>query len=231
MTLLQFANVDANYGAAKILHDVCFSIDAGERVALLGRNGVGKTTVLNALCGVATVTRGEIRFGGRSWTAPNAYDPARSGLGICPQGRRIVPSLTVEENLMLGATADRKGPWNVGAVFDLFPVLHERRTVRGTSLSGGQQQMLALGRALMSNPDLLILDEPSEGLAPVIIDDVARLLRDLGDRGTGIFLIEQNINLIRTVCDRCYVLSKGQVVQSGNLRDWTKKELQQHILV
>lgn len=231
MSLLEFIEVDAHYGPAKILHGVTLAIGPGERVALLGRNGVGKTTVVNTLCGVASMRRGEIRFAGKSHTNLNAYDPPRSGLAICPQGRRIVPSLTVEENLLLGSTARRKGRWTLDAVYNLFPALKERRRNVGTSLSGGQQQMLAIARALMANPDLLILDEPSEGLAPVIIDGLGDLLRDLSAAGTGIFLIEQNIKLIRTVCDRCYVLSKGQVVQEGSLKDWTKEELQKHILV
>jgi branched-chain amino acid transport system ATP-binding protein len=231
MTLLEFSHVDAYYGAARILNDVSFAVEKGERVALLGRNGVGKTTVVNALCGIAALGKGEIRFAGRSYVRLNAYDPARSGLAICPQGRRIVPSLTVEENLILGSTAERKGQWTLERIYALFPILKERRRQIGTSLSGGQQQMLAIGRALMANPDLLILDEPSEGLAPVIIDGLAEQFRALAEGGTAIFLIEQNINLIRSVCQRCYILSKGQVVQSGSLKDWSKEELQRHILV
>lgn len=231
MSLLAFKEIDAYYGFAKILHGVSFEINKGERVALLGRNGVGKTTVANALYGVARIGTGEVEFAGRSRTSVNSYDATRAGIAICPQGRKILAGLTVEENLLLGATADRAGPWSLQKVYELFPVLKERRRVGGTSLSGGQQQMIAIGRALMANPDLLVLDEPSEGLAPVIIDDLATLFRGLADNGTSILLIEQNISLVQRVCERCYVLSKGRVVDSGILKDWNKEQLQQHIMV
>jgi branched-chain amino acid transport system ATP-binding protein len=231
VSLLAFRKIDAYYGFAKILHGVSFEVEAGERVALLGRNGVGKTTIVNTLYGIARIGSGEIVLAGRARTSVNSYDAARAGIAICPQGRRILAGLTVEENLLLGATADRQGPWSLDKVYELFPALKERRRVGGTSLSGGQQQMIAIGRALMANPDLLVLDEPSEGLAPVIVDDLAILFRSLAEKGTSILLIEQNISLVQRVCERCCVLSKGQVVDSGVLANWSKEQLQQHIMV
>jgi len=231
MSLLRFEDVDSYYGYAKILHGVSFAIERGERVALLGRNGVGKTTVVNTLSGVARARAGRIYVRDRLVAAPKPYYAARSGIAIVPQGRRIIPTLTVEENLLVGQAGSRGGEWNTSRVYELFPILREKRNNIGTSLSGGQQQMLAIGRALMANPDLLILDEPSEGLAPVIIDELASLFTSLAQRGTGIFLIEQNIGLIRRVATRCYILSKGQVVEGGPLDRWSKQELQKHIIV
>jgi branched-chain amino acid transport system ATP-binding protein len=147
------------------------------------------------------------------------------------QGRGIIASLTVEENLLLGQAARRDGPWSLARVYELFPILNERRNNPGLALSGGQQQMLAIGRALISNPELLILDEPSEGLAPVIVDELAALFNRLGREGVGILLIEQNVSLIHRVVERFYVLSKGAVAEEGSLQNVTKEELQRHIAI
>jgi branched-chain amino acid transport system ATP-binding protein len=159
------------------------------------------------------------------------YTAAQNGVAIVVQGRGILANLTVEENLLLGRATRRDGRWSLPLIYELFPILQERRNNPGTALSGGQQQMLAIGRALISNPNLLILDEPSEGLAPVIIDELAVLLRRIGGEGVGILLIEQNINLIRSVVERFYVLSKGAVAAEGHLRDVTVEELQRHIAI
>ena len=231
MTLLSLRNVDAYYGRAQILHDVSVEIAAGERVAILGRNGVGKTTIVNACLGVASVHRGQIAFGGRAVSTIRHFTAARAGIAVVPQGRRIVPGLTVKENLLLGGAVNRKGAWTIDTVFELFPMLRERTEMAGTALSGGQQQMLAIGRALMANPDLLVLDEPSEGLAPVIVDGLADTLRDLAASGTAILLIEQNFGLVHRVAECYYLLSKGAIVETGWLAGLSMETLKKHVAV
>ena len=231
MALLAFNDVHALYGRARILNGVTFAVDAGERVALVGRNGVGKTTVVNTLCGLTRIAQGQVDVRGRTVKDLRGYTAAQSGIAIVMQGRGILPNLTVEENLLLGTATGRKGPWSLDKVQELFPILRERRGNPGLALSGGQQQMLAIGRALMANPELLILDEPSEGLAPVIVDELAALLVKLGEDGIGILLIEQNISLIHRVAQRFYVLSKGAVAESGSLRNVTRDQLERHIAI
>ena len=231
MTLLRFEGVDAYYGEAKVLHDVSIQVGRGERVAVLGRNGVGKTTMVNSCTGIARVRAGTISFAGSPISPIRHFTAARSGIAVVPQGRRIVPGLTVRENLMLGAAVNRKGPWTFETVFDLFPILRERADTPGTAMSGGQQQMLAIGRALMANPDLLMLDEPSEGLAPVIIDELGETLVKLAANGTSILLIEQNFSLVHVVAERYYVLSKGAVVEQGQLAGLSKESLKKHVAV
>ena len=231
MSLLAFRDVHAMYGQARILNGTTFEVDAGERVALVGRNGVGKTTVVNTLCGVARIAQGEIELRDRVCSDLRGYTAAQNGIAIVLQGRGILANLTVEENLLLGRATGRDGRWSLPLIYQLFPILQERRNNPGVALSGGQQQMLAIGRALISNPSLLILDEPSEGLAPVIIDELAVLLKRLGGEGVGILLIEQNVNLIHRVVERYYVLSKGAVAEEGYLRDVTVEELQRHIAI
>jgi branched-chain amino acid transport system ATP-binding protein len=231
MSLLAFHDIHAMYGQARILNGVTFKVDAGERVALVGRNGVGKTTVVNTLCGVTQIAQGEIELRGLVCSDLRGYTAAQNGIAIVLQGRGILSNLTVEENLLLGQATCREGPWSLARVYELFPILKERRANPGLALSGGQQQMLAIGRALISNPDLLILDEPSEGLAPVIVDELAALFNKLGREGVGILLIEQNVNLIHRVVERFYVLSKGAVADEGHLQNVTKEELQRHIAI
>ena len=231
MALLAFCDVHALYGQARILNGVTFDIAAGERVALVGRNGVGKTTVVNTLCGATRITQGHIALRGRTVSDLRGYTAAQNGIAIVLQGRGILPNLTVEENLLLGTATSRSGPWSLKRLYELFPILAERRGNPGMALSGGQQQMLAIGRALVANPELLILDEPSEGLAPVIVDELAALLVRLGGEGIGILLIEQNVSLIHRVAERFYVLSKGAVAAQGALRNVTKEELQRHIAI
>jgi ABC-type branched-subunit amino acid transport system ATPase component len=229
--LLSFSDVHALYGRARVLNGVTFEIGAGERVALVGRNGVGKTTVVNTLCGVTRMDRGTIAIRGRVVPHLRPYTAAQNGIGIVLQGRGIIPNLTVEENLILGGACRRPGPWSLDRVRELFPILRERAHNPGMALSGGQQQMLAIGRALMSNPDLLILDEPSEGLAPVIVDNLAALLVRLAGDGMGILLIEQSVGLIRRVADRFYVLSKGVVAASGSVGEVSAEEFAGHIAI
>jgi len=230
--IVVFDHVDAYYGRAKILHDVSFQIAVDERLAILGRNGAGKTTLVNALLGVAMVRQGKICMAGSAMSRRiRPFDATHKGISVVPQGRRIVPGLTVIENLRLGMAVGRPGAWNIKSVFELFPVLFERAEIVGTALSGGQQQMLAIGRALMANPALLVLDEPSEGLAPVIVDELACILNRVADAGTGILLIEQNIGLVKRVSHRYCVLSKGSIVDSGNLADLTTEMILKHVAV
>ena len=167
MTLLALRNVRAGYDRAEVLRNVSMEVAAGERAAILGRNGVGKTTVVNTFLGIATLHKGSVEFAGQSPGTIRHFTAARHGVAVVPQGRRIVPGLTVRENLLLGAAVRHAGIWELDKVFGLFPMLMERADVAGAALSGGQQQMLAIGRALMANPDLLVLDEPSEGLARI----------------------------------------------------------------
>jgi len=231
-SIIAFDQVNAYYGRARILHNVSFEVAADERLAVLGRNGAGKTTIVNALLGVATVREGGIRMAGREMPRRiRHFDAAKAGISVVPQGRRIVPGLTIIENLLLGAAVGRPGQWNMERVLDLFPALRERGQIMGTALSGGQQQMLAIGRALMANPSLLILDEPSEGLAPVIVDELADTLNHLAATGTGILLIEQNIGLVQRVAQRYCVLSNGSIVDQGNLADLTTEMVRKHVAV
>ncbi|MFO0990151.1 MAG: ABC transporter ATP-binding protein [Alphaproteobacteria bacterium] len=231
MNLIEFRHVDSYYGAAKVLHDVSFTVAAQERVAVLGRNGVGKTTVVNSFLGIARLGAGEILFSGQSAKPIAHFHAAHRGIATVPQGRRILPNLTVEENLVLGGAPRRPGPWTLDKVYDLFPILRERAATPGTALSGGQQQMLAIGRALMANPALLVLDEPSEGLAPVIVDELADVFLRLAREGTGILLIEQNFGLVRRVADRYYVLAKGSIVEEGRLAGLSMESLKKHVAV
>ena len=231
MSLLRIHEVDAFYDSAQILEAVSLQIDRGEKVAVLGRNGVGKSTLINTLLGVARVGAGSIEMQGKTFHKIKTFDAVHHGIAVVPQGRRIIPTLTVTENLMMGAASGRTGNWNLESVLDLFPILRERAIVMGTSLSGGQQQMLVIGRALMANPDLLILDEPSEGLAPVIVDQLIDLLNQLADQGTSIMLVEQNISFVLDVVQRYCVLSKGRVVEQGSSVGLTVENLKKYISV
>jgi len=229
--LLSFRAVEAGYGEARVLHGIDLAVSENERVAILGRNGVGKSTVVNTFLGVARLRAGEIRFRGAAPRTIQHFTAARAGVAVVLQGRHIIPNLTVRENLLLGAAVRRPGAWSLERVFELFPVLKERADTPGTALSGGQQQMLAIARALMANPALLVLDEPSEGLAPVIVDELAVVLRRLADGGTGLLVIEQNFGLVRRVAERYYALSKGQIVDQGNLADLSMEKLKEHVAV
>lgn len=229
--LLAFDAVESGYGHARILHGISFAIGKGDAVAVLGRNGVGKTTIVNTFLGVARLLSGRIELQGKDVSDVRNYSAACAGIATVLQGRGILPNLTVRENLLLGAAPRRRGPWSLRRVYDLFPILEERAESRGNALSGGQQQMLAIGRALMANPDLLVLDEPSEGLAPVIIDDVAKVLQRLSAEGTAILLIEQNLSLVERAVRSYHVLSKGRVVEQGSLANTTMADLQRHIVI
>ena len=230
-TLLAFSDVYAGYGQAGVLHGINLQIGSGESVALLGRNGVGKTTVVNAFLGIARLMSGAITLAGQALQPPRHFAAARLGVSVVQQGRCIVPNLTVRENLQLGTASGRKGAWTMERVFTQFPILKERAEMPGTALSGGQQQMLAIARALLANPSLLVLDEPSEGLAPVIVDEIAEVMRRLAGEGTSLLLIEQNYGLVRRVAERYYVLSKGVFVEEGALAGLSMESLKRHVAV
>jgi branched-chain amino acid transport system ATP-binding protein len=198
-----------------VLHGVSLEVRAGEAVALLGRNGVGKTTLIRSIVGFTPPRAGTITFRGTALQGRPPYRIARAGIALVPQGRRIFAPLTVDENLRIGARGAEPRAWNADTVHALFPRLDERRVQWGGTLSGGEQQMLAIGRALMSNPGLLVLDEPSEGLAPLVVREIGRVLRRLKEAGLAILLVEQNVPLALRVADRVYVMSKGQIVYHG----------------
>jgi branched-chain amino acid transport system ATP-binding protein len=225
-TILEFRDVDASYAGAKILQGVSFTIDEGETVGLVGRNGAGKSTTLLAVYGVPQV-RGEILVAGRPLKG-GAHVPTSRGVSLVPQGKRIFSNLSVEENILLGRASRRTGSWTLSAVYDLFPNLARGKGRPGTSLSGGEQQMLAIARSLMSEPALLMLDEPTEGLAPVIIDAIVEALKEIRSRGAALLLVEQHIGMIQKLADRYLALRSGQLVGSGpvdQLEDRAVQEL------
>ncbi|MCV9938370.1 ABC transporter ATP-binding protein [Boseaceae bacterium BT-24-1] len=217
-SLLRLEAVQASYGQSRILFDISLTIGTGEMVGLLGRNGMGKTTTVRAITGQLATTGGDIVFKGRSVRNLPSHLLGRMGMGLVPEGRRIFPNLTVRENLV-AAAANRSGrsePWTLDRVLALFPRLSERLGNWGSQLSGGEQQMLAVGRALMINPDLLILDEATEGLAPIVRDVIWNALRQLKSEGLAILVIDRNLRQMMDVGDRHHIIEKGRTVWSGS---------------
>lgn len=219
MSRLSFEKLYAGYGASTVLHGLDLAVEPGEAVAIVGRNGAGKSTLLLSVFGETTIRSGEIRVGDTNLTRSPGYTAAKLGVSIAPQGRRILPNLTVRENLLLCKATGRSGQWDLRQVYDLFPILQERAASAGTMLSGGQQQMLAIGRALMAKPRLLLLDEPSMGLAPKLVDHVLSVIRSLQHEGLTILLVEQNAGAALSIADRAYVLETGKVALSGKASD------------
>ena len=213
---LSLRNVDALYGESHVLHSVSFALEEGRVLALLGRNGAGKSTCMNIVIGLLPPRRGEIRLFGEPIERLPPEAIARKGVGLVPQGRRVFPSLTVRENLMV-ASRKTSSRWDVGQVFELFPRLKERAEQHAGSLSGGEQQMLAIGRALMGNPRVLLMDEPSEGLAPLIVAEVGRTIARLKSEGQSIVLVEQNVKLAFDLADDVVILNTGRVAYSGKV--------------
>ena len=214
--MLDVLAVHTYYGESHVLHGVSLRVAPGEAVALLGRNGVGKTTLIRSIVGFTPPREGTIRLAGEAIHELPPYRIAQRGVGLVPQGRRIFAPLSVVENLQLAARgASETGGWTAERVFEVFPRLRERGLQGGGTLSGGEQQMLAVARALMTNPRLLLLDEPSEGLAPLIVREIGRVLVRLKGQGLSILLVEQNVPLALRVADRVYVMSKGQIVYGG----------------
>ncbi|GAD15291.1 ATP-binding cassette domain-containing protein [Geobacillus thermoleovorans] len=230
--MLELQDVHSYYGTSYILQGVTFSVLKGKCVALLGRNGAGKTTTIHTVAGLHKAKRGSIRFKNRSLESLPPHQISRLGIGLVPQGRRIFPSLTVKENLTMPARkrkADDGGiNWDLEKIYELFPVLKERENNFGTQLSGGQQQMLAIGRALMTNPEFLLMDEPSEGLAPVIIDQIGEIIVQLKEAGLSILIVEQNIALACKAADEILIMNKGKIVWSGSPDELMVNEDVQH---
>ena len=211
--VLAVADVHTYYGDSHVLHGVSLGVAPGEVVAILGRNGMGKTTLIRSVVGFTPPRHGRVRFRGEDVTAWAPFRRIEHGMALVPQGRRVFVSLSVRENLEVART--RTGRWSLERVYGLFPRLGERAANRAGKLSGGEQQMLAIGRALMSNPTVLLMDEPTEGLAPLLVREVGRVIGDLRREGLSILLVEQNLPLAAAVADRVYVLNRGEIVYSS----------------
>ncbi len=225
MTLLQTKNLTAFYGDFQALFGIDITVAAGEVIGLIGANGAGKTTLLRSLTGLLPAPKDAITFNGTAIGGARAETLVKRGIAMVPEGRKLFPSLSVEENLHLGATSKRPGVWTLQKIFDLFPILRERRASLATKLSGGQQQMVAIGRALMSNPTLLLCDEISLGLAPIVIADVYRALPAIRATGTAIIVVEQDIGQVLRVADRLYCLREGRVVLEGPAAGMNRHEI------
>jgi branched-chain amino acid transport system ATP-binding protein len=221
-TALSVKNIQTYYGKSHILHGVSLEVRQGEIVALLGRNGAGKTTTLRSITGLAHMQEGEVWVFGNKIAGWPPYRIARLGVGYVPEGRRIFSNLTVEENLKV--PVERAGPWTIARVYEHFPKLAERRSSKGRQLSGGEQEMLAIARALMLNPQLLLLDEPSQGLAPLIVQEVFKIMTAARREGLSLLLVEQNVRAAVEIADRAYVLDDGRVVYSGSVSEFAKDE-------
>ncbi len=218
--LLAVEDLHAHYGKSHILHGVSLGVDAGEIVCLLGRNGVGKSTTLKTIIGLVAPSQGRVTFKGASIAGMPPYRIARLGLGYVPEERRIFPTITVRENLLMGMKrAALNGGWTLERVYGFFPRLREREHQRAGTLSGGEQQMLTIGRTLMGNPELVLVDEPTEGLAPMIVEQVERILGEIHRSGIPVLLVEQSMETALALAQRAYVMSKGQVVFSGSMRE------------
>lgn len=220
MAIIEVKDIHTYYGESHVLQGLSMTLEEGQILGLLGRNGVGKTTLVNSLMGFNPPRRGDIIFKGINITHQPSHKTVRLGMGLVPQGRRVFPTLSVEENLMVADNAKkRKGGWTLERIYEFFPILKERRRQRAKTLSGGEQQMLAIGRGLMTDPDCLILDEPSEGLAPLIIQQVWEIIEKLKEEGHTILLVEQNVALALKLVDWVFVMSKGAVVHSSSPDD------------
>lgn len=224
--LLEISGLEVSYGPSQVLFGIDLSMAEGEAATLLGRNGMGKTTTLRAICGLQPVKAGSIRFAGEEIAGWRPDRIGRAGIALVPEGRQCFPNLTVDEHLV-AFFANRRGvrtPWTPDRVYDLFPRLQERKKNLGNQLSGGEQQMLAISRALLLNPQLLVMDEPTEGLAPVIVDHVVELLLALTGEGVGLLLVEQNFSVATRVAERVLVMVNGRIALETSAREITGNE-------
>ena len=212
MSLLEIQNIHTYYGDSHVLQGVNLKVEKGKVVALLGRNGAGKTTLLRSIIGFTPPRQGNILFKEEEITHLSPYRIARLGIGLVPQGRRIFSSLTVKENLDIAARSGNISHWSVNSILSIFPRLRDRSAARGRNLSGGEQQMLACGRALVGNPDLLMMDEPSEGLAPLLVREVERIIQDIKAQGLSMLLVEQDSSFALKLADYVYIMSRGVMV-------------------
>lgn len=227
MNLLEVRGLTAGYGDFQALYGIDLGLKAGEVLAIIGANGAGKTTLLRALAGALPLRSGTVKFDGHALGGLPAHRICAQGLALVPEGRRLFPSLSVEENLLMGAYVQRKGPWNLQAVFGLFPILQEFRRRPATELSGGQQQMVALGRALMSNPRLLLCDELSLGLAPVVVKDIYNALPTICAHGMSVIVVEQDISQALRVAQRVVCMREGRVVLEGKPGEIGREQIAQ----
>jgi branched-chain amino acid transport system ATP-binding protein len=223
--MLRAQGITAAYGDAQALFGIDFLMSVGEIVALIGANGAGKSTFLKTITGLLPLRSGELEFEGQSLRSLDAADIVKLGIAMVPEGRRLFPSLTVEENLLMGALSGRKGSWNLSRVFQLFPILEEKRNVPSTSLSGGQQQMVAIGRALMSNPRLLLCDEISLGLAPVVIREIYAALPSIMEEGMSLLIVEQDVQLAMQASSRVVCLQEGLVSLEGKSSELSRDQI------
>lgn len=223
MAVLETCELTAFYGDFQALFGITFAINDGETVAVIGANGAGKSTFLKAITGLLPREAASVRFDGREIGAMPAYEIVKLGIALVPEGRRLFSSLSVEENLLVGAYGRHtQGPWNLPAVYRLFPMLRERRNAPSTALSGGQQQMVAIGRSLMSNPRILLCDELSLGLAPIVIRDIYAALAEIKTHGTSVVLVEQDLGHAMSVADRAYCFIEGRVSLTGRPQDLSR---------
>ncbi len=223
--MLELADVHTYYGDSYVLQGISLEVKEGSTVALLGRNGMGKTTTIRSIIGLTPARRGVVRFKDKDVTSLEPYQIAKMGMGLVPQGRHIFPSLSVKENLTMSArTRGKDAPWSLDKVYSFFPVLKERANLKGNLLSGGEQQMLTIARALMTNPDLLLMDEPSEGLAPLLVKEIGHIIAQLKESGFSILLVEQNLPMALSVADYIYVISKGTIVHQSTVEEFRGNE-------
>ena len=225
MALLATRKLEAFYGDFQALFGIDFEIERGEIVAVIGANGAGKSTFLKTVCGLLKAAREAVRFDGEPIGGLRPGSIVRRGIAMVPEGRRLFSSLSVEENLLMGAYARRDGPWNLATVYDLFPILREKRATSSTALSGGQQQMVAIGRALMSNPRLLICDEISLGLAPIVVKEIYNALPRVCAGGLTVIVVEQDVGMAQLVSSRLYCMQEGRVTLSGRSGDLTRDQI------
>jgi branched-chain amino acid transport system ATP-binding protein len=229
-TMLQVNDIHTYYGDSHILQGISLRMESGQVVGILGRNGMGKTTLVRSIIGFTLPRQGHVLFKERDITAWPSNRVVSLGLGLVPQGRRVFPSLTVLENLLV-ASKRNGGRWTVERVMELFPRLRERREIRAGKLSGGEQQMLAIARGLMTNPELLLMDEPTEGLAPLLVREVGRVIENLKSQGLSILLVEQNLPLALRVSDHVHILSRGRIVHSSAPQAlWENEEIKRRYL-
>lgn len=225
--VLQTSGLKAFYGDAQALFGIDFELNAGELVAIIGANGAGKSTFLKCLTGLVKTEKQAISWNGQQIGGMHPGEIVRLGLAMVPEGRRLFPSLSVEENLLMGMVPQRKGPWNIERLYKMFPILKEKKNLPGTSLSGGQQQMVAIGRALMSNPEVLLCDELSLGLAPIVIREIYNAMPEITAEGMTVVIVEQDVGMARNVSRRLYCFQEGLVSLKGESSELTREQISQ----
>jgi branched-chain amino acid transport system ATP-binding protein len=228
--MLSVKSMHTYYGESHILHGVSLDVKKGAVTALLGRNGMGKTTTIHSIMGMTPPRNGQVLFQGKEIQGKPSFQISKAGIGLVPQGRRIFSNLTVRENLMTTYRHKENG-WNLEKIYEMFPRLEERKTSMGGNLSGGEQQMLSIGRALMTNPDLLMLDEPSEGLSPLMVREVIKIIKALKSSGMSMLIVEQNLAMAAELADYIYILNKGTVVFKGETEQFDQEVKQKHLSV